>query len=96
MKYCQVPETKVKGHSDLGARIIDKNGLPLNFNDHALPFREEILVHGGLNMASNEFQEFGLIDKDRARTVIETYSLTSGQSKARCLPSEFHHIKHAR
>ena len=47
-------------------------------------------------MAFDEFQEFGLIDKDGARTVIETYSSTSGQGKARCLPSEFHHIKHAR
>lgn len=81
----------VKNHPDLGVRIIDENGKPLDFtkSEYSQSFKEKVLKYTKLNQEANEFQEFGEINKDRARCVIETYSKITGVVKKRCLPSEF-------
>jgi len=81
----------VKKHPDLGVRIIDKNGEPVDFTKYSQIFKERVLKYANLNREANEFQEFGEIDRERARLVIETYSKKTGVTKKKCLPSEFYH-----
>jgi len=79
----------VKKYPELGVRIIDERGEPIDFTRYDSSFKEKVLTYTNLSEEENEFQEFGEIDKARARQVIETYSKRTGQIKKRCLPSEF-------
>jgi len=78
----------IKGFPVLGVRIIDQDGHPINFGDEAQIFKELVLSHIELDKEENAFQEFGQMDKGRARRVVETYDKKTGIAK-KCLPSEY-------
>jgi len=83
----------IKGYPDLAVRIIDDKGEPLDFTAFHPNFKEKVLNHATLSHEINSFQEFGEINKERARAVAETYHKTTGQIRKRCLPSEFTRYK---
>jgi hypothetical protein len=84
--------SKLRGNNneDLGIQIIDQKGNKLNFLDFDPRFEQAVLSKKSLDMSEeNEFQEFSGINRNRAREVVATYSKASGNTKLRCLPSEF-------
>lgn len=78
----------VKKGSDLAIRIVDHLGNPIDFTDYSKTFKESVLSRMELGRDDNIFKEFSQINRDRARSVIQTYSQTTGLAK-NCLPSEF-------
>jgi uncharacterized Fe-S cluster-containing radical SAM superfamily protein len=79
----------IKKHPELGVRIIDQKAQPLDFDNSAKMFKDRVLALTELDYEENSFQEFGEINKERARSAIQTYEKASGRSK-NCLPSEFY------
>jgi len=78
----------VKGYPELGVRIVDQKGNPINFESCAKIFEDLVLGNTNLDYEENAFQEFGQINKDRARLVVQTYNKRTKETK-NCLPSEF-------